>query len=88
LNQFFFRFVRLASSSKLNPSSFGIRASLQPIIPRARKELTRIVEATTPRSKLECLNRSFSTILNESQASDFAVSADDLLPTLIFILTK
>ena len=84
----YLRFIRHASILKLDPSNLGIRASFNTVLPRARRQLIRIADATTPRAKLECLNRCVSAILTGSDESDFAVSADDLLPAIIYILTK
>ncbi len=47
--QTFSRFLRHAAISRIDPSTLGIRQTFHGVIPRARRELVRIIDVTTPR---------------------------------------
>ena len=70
---------------------FGVRKEFCKVIPKARNELLRVEESTTPAAKLSCLQKCIDLLSGKGGLGnelDFTVTSEDLLPALIYVIAK
>ena len=78
-------------SIDLNLEDFGVKPEFGKVIPKARKELLRIEDSTTPAAKLSCLQKCMDLLSGKGGVGNelnFTVTSEDLLPSLIYIIAK
>lgn len=77
-------------SSVLQPRHISIKQQFCENVPRARKELSNLSRYTSARRKLCCLRRVVNCLVTHSSCQDgtVALSSDDLLPILIYLVVK
>ena len=78
-------------SSTLILEDFGVRKEFCKVIPKARNELLRVEESTTPAAKLSCLQKCIDLLSGKGGLGnelDFTVTSEDLLPALIYVIAK
>uniref|UniRef100_A0A914WBN3 VPS9 domain-containing protein n=1 Tax=Plectus sambesii TaxID=2011161 RepID=A0A914WBN3_9BILA len=82
---------------RLEPHELGLRSGLYESIPIARRELSALNEAKTPHGRLICLRKTIlalspSDAVNRSRSnstgSDQAMSSDDILPALVYLVIR
>ncbi|XP_071785110.1 ankyrin repeat domain-containing protein 27-like [Asterias amurensis] len=79
--------------SELQVRDVGVRPEFTANVPRARRELSTINQYRTPLEKLHCLRRTVMAISQpgfrtRSKEPAPAMSSDDLLPLLVFLVVK
>ncbi|XP_072013004.1 ankyrin repeat domain-containing protein 27-like [Amphiura filiformis] len=77
--------------SDLQVRDVGVRADFTANVPRARRELSTLNQYRTPLEKLHCLRRTIMAISQPGYRSKTpapAMSSDDLLPLLVFLVVK
>uniref|UniRef100_A0A1I8IXX6 VPS9 domain-containing protein n=1 Tax=Macrostomum lignano TaxID=282301 RepID=A0A1I8IXX6_9PLAT len=80
----------------LSPASLGIRPAMADNLPKARRQLSALAGLTTPLGKCSCLRRAVLALAGETgssasasaSASSAPMTADDLLPCLVFLLAR
>ena len=78
-------------SAELLLEDLEVRAEFCKVIPKARNELLRVEESTTPLAKLKCLQNCMDILSGRRSCGnelDFTVTSEDLLPALIYVLAK
>ena len=76
-------------SSSLKLEDFGVKPEFDKIIPKARKELLKVEDSTTPAAKLSCLQKSTDLLSGKGGPGNelnFTVTSEDLLPAMIYII--
>ncbi|ELT91568.1 hypothetical protein CAPTEDRAFT_112419, partial [Capitella teleta] len=76
--------------SQLQLRDIGVKTEFSHNIPRGRKELGRLPLLCTPMAKINCLKRAINalTYASHGRAPPLAMSTDDLLPILVFLVVK
>lgn len=79
--------------SELQVKDVGVRSEFTTNVPRARREMSTINKFSTPLGKMQCLRRTVLAITQQGfrgkiNDSARAMSSDDLLPLLVFLVVK
>lgn len=73
---------------QIGDSQGELRSDLANLLPLARAEMAKITGAKTPATKLRCLSRSLSVLTSSSHQDDAVVTTDDLLQSVIAIISS
>eukprot|EP00057_Strongylocentrotus_purpuratus_P024854 XP_011679328.1 PREDICTED: ankyrin repeat domain-containing protein 27 [Strongylocentrotus purpuratus] len=79
--------------SELQVKDVGVRLEFTTNVPRARREMSTINKFSTPLCKMQCLRKTVLAITQQGfrgkiNDSARAMSSDDLLPLLVFLVVK